>query len=78
MRAVRASEIGSYLYCHRSWWYQQRGEPSQNQAEMVHGVALHEQHRRSVLAAGCLQVAAYGLLLLSLLLITIYLTRLFL
>jgi hypothetical protein len=62
MRTVRASEIGAYLYCRRAWWYQKRGVPSENQAELAGGSQLHFQHGRSLLAAGCLQAAAYILL----------------
>ena len=75
MRAIRASEISTYLFCHRAWWYQQRGETSENQAEMVEGREIHYRHRRKVMEAGCLRLVAYGLLLLGLVLITIYLTQ---
>ena len=44
MRAIRASELGTYLYCKRAWWYQQNGEPSQNQAEMSGGTGFHPAH----------------------------------
>lgn len=73
MRTLRASEIGTYLYCQRAWWYQRRGEISQNQAEMAAGSELHYQHGRAVLAGGCLRSLAYGLLLLALVVVTIYL-----
>jgi hypothetical protein len=39
----------------------------ENQMEMAEGVELHARHGRKVMAAGCLRVAAYGLLLLAVL-----------
>ena len=73
---IRASEIGSYLYCRRAWWYQQSGEESQNQAEMHTGTQIHEQHGRTVLAAGLFRWAGYAFLLLGLALAAIYLVNL--
>ena len=75
MRTIRASEIGTYLYCQRAWWYQRQGVHSENQAELAGGTELHERHGRTVIMAGCLRVLAYALLLVSLVLITIYVTR---
>ena len=74
MRTVRASEIGTYLFCQRAWWYQQRGESSQNLAEMAAGSELHYRHGRAALNAGCLRVAAYALILLALILLAVYFT----
>ena len=74
MRTIRASEIGSFLYCQRAWWYQKHGQPSANQAEMVAGVELHYRHGRSALATGCLRWVAYALILAALVLATIYVT----
>jgi hypothetical protein len=73
MKTIRASEIGSFLYCRRAWWYQRQGIESQNQAEMALGSRMHQQHGRSVLLNGCLRTAAYILLLAALVMITIYL-----
>jgi len=73
MRTIRASEIGSYLYCRRAWWYQRQGIESQNQAEMAIGSQIHRRHGRFVLLNGCLRAAAYILLLAGLVMITIYL-----
>ena len=75
MRTIRASEIGTYLYCQRAWWYQRQGVQSENQAELAGGTELHERHGRIVMMAGCLRVLAYALLLVSLVLLTIYVTR---
>jgi hypothetical protein len=72
-RTLRASEIGSYLFCQRAWWYQKNGQPSDNLAEMAAGSELHYRHSRAVLGAGCLRIAAYLLLLAALVLAAVYL-----
>ena len=71
MRVIRASEIGTYLFCQRAWWYQQKGVESTNIVEMIHGTHIHEKHSRAVFAAGCIRYLAYGLLLAGLLLLVI-------
>ncbi len=68
---IRASEIGSYLYCRRAWWYRKQGIESQNQTEMAQGTELHRQHGRRVIAAGFLQIAGYALLLIAVLLVVV-------
>lgn len=68
MKTVRASEIGTYLYCKRAWGYQRQGEENANQVELAAGDALHVQHGQRVLAAGCLRSAAGALLLAGLVL----------
>ncbi len=69
---IRASEIGSYLYCRRAWWYRKQGVESENQAEMANGTELHRQHGRTVIAAGMLQLAGYAMLLAAILLFVIF------
>ncbi|HTP02185.1 MAG TPA: hypothetical protein VMJ64_12500 [Anaerolineales bacterium] len=71
---IRASEIGTYLYCRRAWWYRRQGIESENQSEMAQGTELHRQHGRRVVAAGLLQTAGYVLLLMGILLIVAYAT----
>jgi CRISPR/Cas system-associated exonuclease Cas4 (RecB family) len=66
---IRASEIGSYLYCRRAWWYRKQGMESENQAEMATGTELHRQHGRKVLAAGLLRTIGMVLLLSALVLL---------
>jgi len=63
---IRASEIGSYLYCRRAWWYRKQGLESENQAELAGGTELHRQHGRKVMASGILRLAGYVLLLVAL------------
>lgn len=74
MRTIRASEIGTYLYCRRAWWYHKEGAPSQNQTELAGGSAYHHRHGRQVLHAGLLRMAGWGLLLLAIALLAIGLT----
>jgi hypothetical protein len=74
VRTIRASEIGSFLYCQRAWWYQKSGCEPANTAELVEGRHIHARHGRAVLAAGILKALAFGLLLLTLVLLSAYLT----
>ena len=66
MKIIRSSEIGSYLYCRRAWWYAKKGEKSENQAEMIAGTEMHEEHGRQVVAAGLTRTLAIILLLIAL------------
>jgi CRISPR/Cas system-associated exonuclease Cas4 (RecB family) len=77
MKPIRASEIGSYLYCARAWWYRQKGIESSNQAEMTAGTELHRQHGRTVLAAGLTRTLAVILLLVALALLVAFCTARF-
>jgi hypothetical protein len=69
---IKASEIGTYLYCRRAWKYMRQDVPSQNVREMAMGSEIHRQHGRKVFAAGCLRTLAYGMLLASLVLLVIH------
>jgi len=73
MKILRASEVSGYSFCQRAWWYALQGAVSQNQAELAGGSQYHARHGRSVLTAGCLKTLAYGLLLLALAALTIWL-----
>jgi CRISPR/Cas system-associated exonuclease Cas4 (RecB family) len=72
MKIIRASEIGTYQFCHRAWWYQLQGYEPENKAEMTGGNELHEKHGRAVMTSSCLRLIAYGSLLLAVLTATIW------
>jgi CRISPR/Cas system-associated exonuclease Cas4 (RecB family) len=78
LRPIRASEIGTYLYCHRAWWYRQSGVEPANTADLAAGTALHRHHGQKVLVAGVLRAVGFVLLLSGCALFTMYLTALLL
>ena len=77
MKTIRASEIGSYLFCARAWAYRQQGIESSNQVEMTAGTELHRQHGRTVIASGLMRILAVLLLLVALVLLVTYCTARF-
>ena len=74
MRKIRSSDIGSYLYCHRAWWYRQQGIESENLADLAGGRKLHHLHGRRVLTSGLLRIAAYTLLMAATLITAVFIT----
>jgi CRISPR/Cas system-associated exonuclease Cas4 (RecB family) len=75
MRTIRASEVGSYIYCARAWWYHQQGIESTNQAEMTAGTELHRLHGRQVIASSLTRTLALILLLAALVLLAAFCTK---
>ena len=78
MKIIRASEVGTYQFCHRAWWYQLQGFEPENKAEMAGGNQVHEKHGRFVMLSSCLQFIAYGSLLLAIITATIWIIQSFL
>jgi hypothetical protein len=66
MRKIRASEINTFLFCERSWWYQQQGIESSNLEDLAGGVFIHKQHSQAIVASSLLRIFAYGMLLAGL------------
>lgn len=65
-RTLRASEIASYVYCRRAWWYERQGFQSSHVVLRRAGESWHQEHGREVVAAGCLRALAYLCLLAGL------------
>jgi CRISPR/Cas system-associated exonuclease Cas4 (RecB family) len=72
MSTIRSSDIGSYLYCRRAWWYRKQGIESQNQAELAAGTELHHKHGRQVLASTLNRTVGLILLMVALVLLVAY------
>lgn len=65
MRVIRASEINSFLYCERAWWYRLQGLPSDNQADVEGGQLAHQAQARTVQRAILALRIAYLLVILA-------------
>jgi CRISPR/Cas system-associated exonuclease Cas4 (RecB family) len=74
MQIIRASEVGSYLFCARAWWYHRQGIESSNQAEMTAGSEFHRLHGRRVFVSGLLRNLALILLLVALVMLVAFCT----
>ena len=70
-KTIRASELGSYLYCKRAWWYRYRGVDPENLADLDRGTTFHQQHGRQVMAASLLRLVGWGLLLAALIMLAV-------
>ena len=72
-RYIRASEIGTYVYCRRAWWLKQIAgfEPQDKATVWAAGEAAHLQHGQQVRRSHSQRRAARVLLLCGLLLLAI-------
>src|ERR1700733_2215957 len=60
-RYIHASEIGSYVFCHRSWQLGRQNKPSLLQDARTAGTAFHQRHSDVVEAAPRARVKALRL-----------------
>lgn len=74
MPAIRSSDIGSYLYCRRAWWYRKQGMEPANKAELAAGTELHARHGRQVVASSLTRTVGLILLMVALVLLVAYCT----
>jgi len=74
MPIIRSSDIGTYLYCNRAWWYKKQGFESSNQAELAVGTELHVKHGRQVLASSISRTIGLVLLMIALVMLVAYCT----
>ena len=66
MRVIRASEISTYIFCQRAWWYQANGYSSSNYREIEAGRSAHTMHARAAAGIRFAQITATILFLASL------------
>lgn len=74
MRTIRASEIGTFLYCKRAWWYLIQGISPDNQEVLAQGEEFHRRHSRRLLWARLLRLAGWAALLAAIILLAVFLT----
>lgn len=72
MSTIRSSDIGSYLYCRRAWWYRKQGMESDNKTELAAGTELHHKHGRQVMASTLNRTMGLLLLMAALVLVVAY------
>ncbi|HEY5731325.1 MAG TPA: hypothetical protein VIS72_14840 [Anaerolineales bacterium] len=72
MAVIRSSDIGTYLYCRRAWWYRRQGVESANQAELAAGTELHIKHGRQVLVSSITRTIGLVLLMIALVMLVAY------
>jgi hypothetical protein len=71
MRTVKASEIGSFLFCQRSWSYQKQGFEPENRAALNAGSEYHASGGKKVAASVLLRWFAWAALLLAVVLLAV-------
>ena len=74
MAVIRSSDIGSYLYCRRAWWYRKQGIESENKTELAAGTELHQRHGRQVLASSLNRTVGFILLTVAIVILVTYCT----
>jgi hypothetical protein len=74
MRTIRASEICTFIFCQRAWWYQREGVEPINRAEMSAGSQFHEQQGNIARSAIMMRILAWVLIILAIVGLTVFLT----
>jgi CRISPR/Cas system-associated exonuclease Cas4 (RecB family) len=72
MPIIRSSDIGTYLYCNRAWWYKKQGIESANRSELAAGTELHVKHGRQVLASSISRMIGLVLLMIAIIMLVAY------
>ena len=76
-RYIRASEVGSFLFCRRAWWLGRHDAPSLLEPERARGTAFHLAQGTEMRATGGCRRWAFRLTLAAAILFTLALLRLF-
>jgi len=76
-RTIRASEIGSFVFCQRAWWYQRQDKEPLNREELAAGTNYHRIHLRQARAINLAQMVAWLLIFSALIFLTIWFSTCF-
>lgn len=64
----KASEVGTFLFCQRAWYFERQCTPSDREPERVLGTAYHQRHGERVSASPRLRAVSRAALVLAALL----------
>lgn len=70
-RTIRASEIGTFIYCQRAWWYQRKKVKPINTEELAAGQDFHQLHISQSRTAKFLKGLAWVLVVVTAFLLSI-------
>jgi hypothetical protein len=70
-RTIRASEIGTFIYCPRAWWYQRKKIKSINVGELAAGENFHQLHINQSRSVNILRIIAWLLVITSIIILSI-------
>ena len=73
-RTIRASEIGTFMYCQRAWWYQRKKIKPINVGELAAGQNFHQLHIHQSRSANLLKIIAWLLVILSVIISSVLVT----
>ena len=73
MRIIRASEIGTFVFCHRAWWYNLQGFSPENVEEIEAGILVHTKHNQLISQVRNLRRLSYLILFIAVLIALIFL-----
>jgi len=68
-RFISASEIGTWCYCKRAWYFQQLGHPSALREEQLDGARYHQTHFQKLRDAPRQRAVARVIMLICLVLL---------
>lgn len=64
----KASEVGTFLFCQRAWWFERQDAPSDREPERMLGTVYHQRHGERVSASPRLRMLSRAALALAALL----------
>jgi hypothetical protein len=70
-RTIRASEIGTFMYCQRAWWYQRKKIKPINVDELAAGQNFHKLHINQSRSANLLKTIAWLLVISSVIILSV-------
>ena len=71
MKKINASEINSFMFCERAWWYMINGEKIENNELLTSGWVFHQNHHNNLKLATRLKKLAIGLIITGVIIISI-------